>query len=163
VCADEEVCDLETGDCVPPECSTDDDCDDTDLCTVDRCEDGVCVNDPVECTDGESCDPETGTCVKSAPTTLLEADGIYTGAGSCSDDDNRVTLTSNGSTLTLSGFTGNGDITLTPTSDTTATASNVVAFGVPGHTLTLTLDLATGQISFVLTTAGTCSTTLQPL
>jgi hypothetical protein len=94
---------------------------------------------------------------------LLEADGVYTGAGSCSDDDNRVTLTSDGSTLTLSGFTGNGDITLTPTGDTTATASNVVAFGVPGHTLTLTLNPATGQISFVLATAGSCSTTLRPL
>ena len=43
-------------------------CDDDDLCTIDTCVEGECVNTPVvcdddnECTD-DSCDPDTGDCV----------------------------------------------------------------------------------------------------
>jgi hypothetical protein len=45
------------------ECDEDADCDDGDLCTVDRCVEGDCVITPVECGEDESCDPDTGDCV----------------------------------------------------------------------------------------------------
>ena len=47
-------------------CSTDDECADSSLCTVnERCDSGACVSDPVNCDDGEactqdSCDPAAG-------------------------------------------------------------------------------------------------------
>ncbi len=48
-------------------CSTDADCDDGSLCTVDSCVQGVCRNAAVVCDDGrvctvDSCNPATGTC-----------------------------------------------------------------------------------------------------
>ncbi|MCK5010639.1 MAG: hypothetical protein KAS98_09150 [Deltaproteobacteria bacterium] len=162
-CPADEVCDPETGDCVPPECTTDEDCDDGDLCTEDACdEEGFCVNDDVDCGDDE-CDPDTGECVAPMPTTLLEAGGDYTGSGLCSDPDDRVTLTPDTSIVTLSGFSSNPPIPFTLTNPTTATASNVVAFGTPGHTGMLTLNPLTGWISFDLSVAGSCSTTLRPM
>lgn len=161
-CETDEKCNEETDTCEEGGCETDDDCDDGDLCTVDTCQDATCSNLDVDCGDDE-CDPDTGECVEFLPTTLLEADGVYTGAGNCGDDDNEVMLTSDDSTVTCSGFTGNGDIPLTLTNDTTATGSNVVAYGTPGHSLRLSLNPLTGEISFVLGVAGTCSTTLAPL
>lgn len=43
-------------------------CDDDDLCTIDTCVEGECVNTPVECDDenectDDACDPDTGDCV----------------------------------------------------------------------------------------------------
>jgi hypothetical protein len=48
----------------PPECQTDEDCDDQDECTVDFCE-GSCRNYTINCDDGndcthDECDPDTG-------------------------------------------------------------------------------------------------------
>gem|GEM_PF-5178634 len=60
-CPEGQVCDPETGECV--ECLTDDDCDDGNPCTIDKCIDGACVHTDVECPDGQVCDPETGECV----------------------------------------------------------------------------------------------------
>lgn len=140
------------------------DCDDDDMCTTDRCVDSICQNVPVECPDDAFCSYVTGECLEFRPTTLLEADGVYMGAGNCSDEDNEVMLNSDDSIVTLSEFTGNGDIVLHLTNDTTAstTDSDVVAFGTPGHSLTLTLNPLSGEISFVLGTAGVCSSTLTP-
>ena len=46
----------------PPECTNDDECDDGDACTTNRCVEGACVYDPVECPEGQACNPETGQC-----------------------------------------------------------------------------------------------------
>jgi len=45
-------------------------CDDNDLCTIDRCVQGKCVNRPVNCNDDnvctdDRCDPATGKCVNT--------------------------------------------------------------------------------------------------
>ena len=44
----------------PPPCGSD--CDDGNLCTIDTCENGVCVNTPLECGENESCDAIDGQC-----------------------------------------------------------------------------------------------------
>ncbi len=44
-----------------PECLTDADCDDDDLCTIDTCDQGTCVSVPVECPDGWEC--VNGECI----------------------------------------------------------------------------------------------------
>jgi hypothetical protein len=46
-----------------PVCIEDAQCDDDDLCTIDRCVDGQCVYTAVECPEGTFCLPETGECV----------------------------------------------------------------------------------------------------
>ena len=45
-------------------------CDDNDLCTIDRCVRGRCVNKPVNCNDDnvctdDRCDPATGNCINT--------------------------------------------------------------------------------------------------
>ncbi len=174
VCSDGTPIECDPGQtCIEPDglcagmvCTSDEDCDDADLCTTDTCVEDTCENIQVECPDNESCEPATGECTDSGSgtaTTLLEAVGVYTGTGTCGDDDDEVILTADNGTLILSGFTGNDDITLTITGATTATAKDVVAFGNPGHTLTLTLDTETGMINFELATAGSCITELVPI
>ncbi len=146
------------------DCSTNPDCpcDDGDQCTdIDDCTSGTCEGIPIECPTGQSCDPATGQCVSTGPATMLVvAAGTYTGASGCGDDDDQVTLVNTAGTLSLTGFTGNPDLILTLLNDLKASANNVVAFTNPGHTLTITLDPTTGQITFELTVAGQCSTTL---
>ncbi|NLX14085.1 MAG: hypothetical protein GXY44_10585 [Phycisphaerales bacterium] len=46
-----------------PLCIEDADCEDGDLCTVDSCVGGDCVNEPIDC-GSEVCNPDTGTCVE---------------------------------------------------------------------------------------------------
>lgn len=164
-----DTCDAATSECINvPDCSAIAcSCDDGDACTVDACNQstGDCDNTPVECPTGQTCDSTTGQCAgggTGTATTLLGAVGTYSGSNICGDDDDQVTLTDNGGTLTLSGFQGNNDITFTLVNDTTSTATGVVAFGTPGHMLTLTLDPATGYISFDLSVAGTCASDLMP-
>jgi hypothetical protein len=97
----------------------------------------------------------------TSPDTLAGAVGTYGNVSGCGDDDT-VTLSESNGTLTLSGLTGNNDITLTPTNDTTATAENVTAFNIAGHTLTLEL-LPTGELQLTLvSSSGQCSVTLTP-
>ncbi len=50
-----------------PECASDPDCEDGDLCTTDACSGDVCFSSPKSCSDGnactvDSCDPGTGDC-----------------------------------------------------------------------------------------------------
>ncbi len=149
-----------------PECDSDDDCDDSDLCTTDTCEaDGSCTNVDVMCPAGETCDPGTGNCMASdtvSPQSLVGAAGNYTGATSCGDDDDMVSVVNNNGVLTLTGLTGNEDITISLTGDLTGTASGVTAFGVGDHTLMLTLDPANGNLSLHLENGdgGSCDSTL---
>ncbi|NLX12811.1 MAG: hypothetical protein GXY44_04050 [Phycisphaerales bacterium] len=62
-----------------PECSTDEDCDDGNLCTTGTCDEMNCFFEPVWCPEGEVCDPETGECVSeyTAPV-LIEASSVMT-------------------------------------------------------------------------------------
>jgi hypothetical protein len=53
-------------------CTSDEECDDDDLCTVDDCVGGSCENTPVACNDdgtfcngNEICDPATGMCIST--------------------------------------------------------------------------------------------------
>ncbi len=160
-------CDATTSECTnTPDCTAETcSCDDADACTGDACnpETGECDYTAVVCAEGETCDPDTGICAgtgTSIPQTLLDAGGTYTDSGICGDEDNSVTLTNNNGTLTLGGFSGNNDITFTLVDDITATATDVTAFGTPGHMLTLTLDRQMGYIAFDLTVAGNCSSDL---
>lgn len=41
--------------CAPSECTTNNDCNDADACTVDTCDAGMCSNAPVDCGDGNAC------------------------------------------------------------------------------------------------------------
>jgi len=164
-CDPPEECTEPDGSCVGPGCTDDFDCDDGDLCTTDTCADGTCTSDPVACDTGFECDPDTGECVPvttTTPDTLLGSVGTYGNVSGCGDNDT-ITLSDNNGTLILSGLTGNNDITLTLTNDTTATADNVTAFGQPGHTLTLTL-LPTGELEMTMvSTSGQCGVTLTPV
>lgn len=63
-----ESCDPQTGECIREELS-EGECNDDSVCTVDdRCEEGVCVGDPLECAAFDdchapgTCDLETGLC-----------------------------------------------------------------------------------------------------
>ncbi|CAN0527399.1 unnamed protein product, partial [Laminaria digitata] len=58
-----------------PNCAVAADCDDANLCTVDACTNGSCVNSAVTCSSGQSCDPASGQCVD-----------CFTGAD-CTDGD----------------------------------------------------------------------------
>lgn len=56
---------------VQAQCRSDSDCTDGNLCTHDTCQNGVCVNTPVNCDDGnactvDTCDPVRGDCVHAA-------------------------------------------------------------------------------------------------
>ncbi|NLX12618.1 MAG: fibronectin type III domain-containing protein [Phycisphaerales bacterium] len=62
-CPDGEVCDPDTGECIPGPCSNDADCDDDDLCTTGACVSGACVYEDMDCGE-EICDPDTGACVE---------------------------------------------------------------------------------------------------
>ena len=47
-------------------CSTENDCNDSDPCTIDSCEGGYCINAPMNCDDGDSCTTDfcvDGTCI----------------------------------------------------------------------------------------------------
>ncbi len=46
-----------------PVCVGDQQCDDEDLCTIDRCVEGECIHTPVVCEGNATCDPATGVCV----------------------------------------------------------------------------------------------------
>lgn len=162
-CPPPEACTEPDGACVTPGCSSDADCDDTDACTIDTCTDTVCESVQVICPSGQVCDPATGECVDEGggtTGTLIGAVGLYSGVTGCGDDDEQVMLVDDAGTLVLRGLTGNGDIPLTLTDDQTATATNVVAFGMAGHNLTLTL-LPSGEITLDLERPGAaCSDTL---
>lgn len=45
-----------------PSCTSETDCNDGDLCTMDQCTEGACVNTPVDCLAGETCNRCTGEC-----------------------------------------------------------------------------------------------------
>lgn len=162
-CPAGQICREPDGDCVEG-CATNEDCDDGDLCTTDTCQDGTCVNDQVECQDNETCDPLTGLCAESETGTvgaLIGATGVYSGAGTCGDDDDEVTLSLDDNTLILGGFTGNDDIPLTLTNDTTATASNVVAFEQSGHDMTIKIETEIVSLNLVHVVSGaSCSSEL---
>ena len=54
-----DACDVEC----PAECLNDEDCElDGDLCTIDSCAQGVCIQAVVDCPEGLVCLPETGEC-----------------------------------------------------------------------------------------------------
>jgi len=166
MCPAGETCDEATGDCLAGNCTSDADCDDGDLCTTDTCTaDEICDNADVMCAAGETCDPNTGNCMASGtatPQTLIGAAGNFTGATTCGDDDGVVSLFDNNGMLTLNGLTGNGDIPVTQMGDLMGTASGVTAFGMGDHTMTLTLDPATGDVSLHLENGngGSCDSTL---
>ena len=76
-------------DACPGECCDASDCDDHDLCTVDRCDEHACVHPPQSCDDGnacttDSCDPATGCrhesvtgcCLEGSVDTLYAADFV---------------------------------------------------------------------------------------
>jgi hypothetical protein len=65
------------GKCV--ECRTNADCDDEDLCTIDKCEDGKCKHTSKECPEGQWC--EEGECVPEASTLVFFAVGLLSLAG----------------------------------------------------------------------------------
>ncbi|MGH2617893.1 MAG: hypothetical protein ACRDJC_21910, partial [Thermomicrobiales bacterium] len=82
-------------------------CDDDELCTVDTCVEGECVNTPVDCDDDnectdDSCDPDTGECVNTPVAGRACNDGdpctqgdVCDAAGNCagtpiSCDDNNI-------------------------------------------------------------------------
>jgi len=149
--------------------NTDEGCDDGDACTEnDACdpagEAGNCAGTPVICPEGEACDPVTGLCAGIDIGTvgaLIGATGVYSGAGTCGDDDDEVTLTLDEDTLTLSGLTGNDDIPLTLTDDSTATAGNVVAFGLSGHDMTMMIDTEIISLQLVhVESSAACSSEL---
>jgi subtilisin family serine protease len=88
----------------PPECPPDSACDDGDLCTTDRCEQGRCMHVPVSCDDGnpcnglEICQPDSGACVPGAPAadgtpcpdgTVCNGDELCSG-GACTPGTPRV-------------------------------------------------------------------------
>jgi hypothetical protein len=92
---------------------------------------------------------------------LIGATGVYSGAGTCGDDDDEVTLSLDDNTLILGGFTGNDDIPLTLTNDTTATASNVVAFEQSGHDMTIKIETEIVSLNLVHVVSGaSCSSEL---
>ena len=61
------ICDPNICGCVPSPCLTEEECDDGDLCTTDRCVDGICTIDVINCDDGNPCTVDrcggaTGDC-----------------------------------------------------------------------------------------------------
>jgi len=107
-------------------------------------------------TDGDG----TGdVCDSDGPTEFPT--GTYLLVGTCPGDNTSVTLLQEGTARILRGLEENGDIPLTVVDSTTATASNVIAFGVGGHDLTLGVSGATLQLSLVQPeSGGTCSSTM---
>lgn len=106
---------------------------------------------------GDVCDPEPGggTGVSFIP-------GSYVLTGNCPGNNTTVSLVEVGSSLVLSGLAENGDISLTVNGEM-ATGTNVVAFGLGGHNLSLMLS-GTG-IDLLLQhpeTGGACSSTMTP-
>jgi hypothetical protein len=64
-------------DAPPPVCTTDDDCDDSDQCTTDKCVDNACIKTSVTFDDGDkcttdSCDPQGG--VSNIPVSIDDND-----------------------------------------------------------------------------------------
>jgi len=87
-CPEGQSCDSETGDCIDDpeaECTTDEDCEDGDLCTTNVCSDEGACEDPVavECPEGQECDAATGDCVDSEEEGGDAAAGETTYASDC--------------------------------------------------------------------------------
>lgn len=64
--SDADPVDMGTPDSGPPECVSDEDCREGNLCTLDTCSAGVCSHGTAPCaTAGQACDPVYGTCCPS--------------------------------------------------------------------------------------------------
>lgn len=83
------------------QCSQPSECDDGNPCTIDSCNNGVCVNTPEICPPGQACNPSNGQC-ETAPQTLTFRDGL-SGYSSTADTFIRQTNVNqnNGSTQDL--------------------------------------------------------------
>ena len=85
-----EVCDEDADECVLLDPCAGVECDDGDLCTDDSCEDGICVNEAVDCDDGvfcngvETCEAATGDCIDGDDP--CDADTEY-----CDEDNDECT------------------------------------------------------------------------
>ncbi len=75
------------GACVPT-CTSDTDCNDGDLCTMDQCTAGACVNTSVDCPAGETCNVCTGECGGPCTDASQCDDGLFcNGVEFCLDDE----------------------------------------------------------------------------
>ncbi len=85
-----------------PECSTDEDCDDGDLCTTGTCDGMNCSFEPVLCPEGEVCDPETGECIaESTAPVLIKALSVMRHGGATSATDFAVAINLNPTPYTI--------------------------------------------------------------
>jgi len=83
-CADDEICDSETGQCEPAaECASNEDCDEGQICDLDT---GECIGSGVDCTLDEDCDDQDictlDTCEGGACTIVQACDD----GRACTDD-----------------------------------------------------------------------------
>lgn len=107
-CPDGQTCDADSGECVDvAECTTDDDCEDGEVCTDgacvtpdctsdddcadgEVCDDGACVTactSDDDCADGEVCDTDTGICETGCTDDTDCDDGTFcNGEETCNDD-----------------------------------------------------------------------------
>ena len=95
-----------------PKCTSDIECDDSNLCTTDSCDPAIgCVNDAINCDDGDpdttdTCDPETGQCVNTRTCADPCSDN-----NACTENDVCVGDTCTGTPITIDCDDGNPDTT----------------------------------------------------
>ncbi len=104
---------------------------------------------------GDPCDPDGS----GGGSQVMFQTGDYLLVGNCTEADAVVSIATELTGLVLRGFVGNEDIVLN-IDGTMATATNVTAFGIPGHLMTLTYRA--DAIDMELSGPGTCASTMTP-